>query len=86
MTSMEITLPDPLKRFVEEQVSKGEYATVSEYLGALIREAQRRADHHELEAMLLAGLQSPTSEMTAAEWSALRARVLSRSPELQGQE
>jgi antitoxin ParD1/3/4 len=86
MTSMEITLPEPLKLFVEEQVSKGEYATVSEYLGALIREAQRRADQHGLEAKLLAGLQSPTSEMTAAEWSALRARVLSRSPELQGQE
>jgi antitoxin ParD1/3/4 len=86
MTRMEITLPESLKLFVEGQVSGGEYGTVSEYLGALIREAQRRADRQELEAMLLEGLQSPTSKMTAVEWSELRERVLSRSPELQGHE
>jgi antitoxin ParD1/3/4 len=86
MTSMNISLPEPLKLFVEEQVSKGGYGTASEYLGDLIREAQRRADRQELEEMLLAGLQSPTSEMTADEWSALRDRIVSRSPELQGQE
>jgi antitoxin ParD1/3/4 len=40
MTSMEISLPEPLKLFVEEQVSKGGYGTASEYLGALIRDAQ----------------------------------------------
>ncbi len=85
MTSMNISLPEPLKLFVEEQVSKGGYGTASEYLGELIREAQRRADQHELEDMLLAGLQSPASEMTADEWSALRDRIVSRSPELQGQ-
>jgi antitoxin ParD1/3/4 len=86
MTSMIISLPEPLKLFVDEQVSKGGNSAASEYLGALIREAQRRADQHELEAMLLAGLQSPTSKMTADEWSALRDRVVARSPELQGQE
>jgi antitoxin ParD1/3/4 len=85
MTSMNISLPEPLKLFVEEQVNKGGYGTASEYLGELIREAQRRADQHKLEEMLLAGLQSPTSEMTADEWSALRDRIVSRSPELQGQ-
>ena len=86
MTSMNISLPEPLKLFVEEQVSKGGFRTASEYVGELIREAQRRADRHELEAQLLAGLHSPTSEMTTDEWSALRDRILSRSPELQGQE
>jgi antitoxin ParD1/3/4 len=86
MTSMNISLPEPLKLFVEEQVSKGGYSTASEYLRDLIREAQRCADRQELEGRLLAGLQSPTSEMTAAEWSALRDRILSRSPELRGQE
>ena len=43
MTSMNISLPEPLKLFVEEQVSKGGYGTASEYLGDLIREAQRRS-------------------------------------------
>jgi antitoxin ParD1/3/4 len=70
MTSMNISLPEPLRLFVDEQVSEGRYSTASEYLGALIREAQRLADQHELEAMLQADMQSPTSEMTAGEWSA----------------
>ena len=83
---MNISLPEPLRLFVEEQVSKGGYSTASEYLGALIRGAHRRALLHELEAMLQAGRQSPTCEMTADEWSAVRDRVVSRSPELQGQE
>ena len=86
MSSLEITLPEPIKLFVKEQVSKREYCTVSEYLGALISEARRRADQLELESMLLSGFQSPTIEIAAADWSAMRDRVLSRSPELQGQE
>ena len=84
MTSMSVSLPEQPKLFVEEQVRKGGYSTASEYLGELIREAQRRADQVDLEAKLLAGLQSPASEMTDDEWSGLRGRILSRSPELLG--
>ncbi len=86
MTSMNISLPEPLKLFVDEQVGKGGYRTVSDYLLELIREAQRRADRQELEAKLLAGLQSPTGEMSADEWIGLRERILVRSPELRDQE
>ncbi|MFI5455276.1 MAG: type II toxin-antitoxin system ParD family antitoxin [Isosphaerales bacterium] len=82
MTSMNISLPEPLKLFVEKQVSKGGYSTASEYLRELIREAQGRTDRQELEAKLLAGLQSPASEMTSDDWTALRERILTRSPEL----
>ena len=84
MTSMNISLPEPLKLFVEEQVSKGGYSTASEYLRELIREAQRRTDRQELEGKLPAGLQSPTSEMSSDDWTELRERVLTRSPELRG--
>ena len=64
MTSMNISLPEPLKQFVEDQVSKGGYSTVSEYLRELIRQAQRIKEREELEAKLLEGLNSPTLEMT----------------------
>ena len=47
-----------------------------------LQEAQRQKEREELEAGLLAGLQSPTSEMTADDWTALRERILNRSPEL----
>jgi antitoxin ParD1/3/4 len=85
MTSMNISLPESLKVFVETQVNQGGYSTASEYLRDLIREAQRRESRRELEAKLVAGLQSPTSEMTADEWAALRERILERSPELRGE-
>jgi hypothetical protein len=53
-------------------------------LSELIREAQRRTDRQELECKLLAGLQSPTSEMSSDDWTELRERILTRSPELRG--
>src|ERR1700747_1455047 len=82
MTSMNISLPEPLKLFVEEQVSKGGYSTASEYLRELIREAQRRTERREWEAKLLAGLQSPSGELTADDLAALRERILARGPEI----
>lgn len=85
MTSMNISLPDTLRSFVEEQVRGGGYSTASEYLRELIRQAQRRQERQDLEARLLAGLQSPTSEMTSDDWAALRNRILERSPELRGE-
>ncbi len=85
MTSMNLSLPEPLKLFVDQQVTKGGYCTVSEYVLELIREAKRRTDRQELEAKLLAGTQSPTAEMSAGEWTQLRERILARSPELRDQ-
>jgi len=84
MTSMNISLPDTLRSFVEEQVRGGGYSTASEYLRELIREAQRRQERQDLEARLLSGLQSPTSEMTSDDWATLRGRILERNPELSG--
>ena len=37
MQTMNISLPDPMKHFVEEQVSMGGYSSVSEYVRELIR-------------------------------------------------
>ena len=34
MTSMNISLPEPLKLFVEEQVSKGGYSTAANIYGS----------------------------------------------------
>ena len=37
MQSMNISLPDPLKKFVDGQISTGRYSSVSEYVRELIR-------------------------------------------------
>jgi antitoxin ParD1/3/4 len=84
MTTMNISLPDEMKVFIEAQMAQEGYASASEYLRTLIREEQRRRAKQALEAKLLEGLQSPASEMTDADWDALRQRIYERSPELRG--
>ena len=42
MQSMNISLPEPLKEFVDEQVDSGRYSSVSEYVRELIRDDERR--------------------------------------------
>ncbi len=39
MTTMNISLPDEMKAFVEDQMAHEGYASASEYLRALIRDA-----------------------------------------------
>jgi antitoxin ParD1/3/4 len=52
---MNISLPDELRDFVEEQVKRG-YGTSSEYVRELIRRDQ---DRLRLRSLLLAGAASP---------------------------
>lgn len=42
MSTMNISLPEPLKRFVDEQVKQRGYGTSSEYVRDLIRRDQER--------------------------------------------
>lgn len=57
MTSLNISLPDPLKAYVESRVSSGDYGTPSEFIRNLIRQdkEQRRS---RLENELLDALQT----------------------------
>jgi antitoxin ParD1/3/4 len=81
MTSMNISLPEALREFVEEQVATGGYGTASEYLRELIREDQKRRDRGKLEALLLEGLASPAREMTPEDWADIRGAVRQRLQE-----
>jgi antitoxin ParD1/3/4 len=72
MTTMNISLPDSLKDFVDSQV-KGGYGTTSEYLRELIRRDQDRV---RLRGLLLAGAASPaTTPADKSYFRTLRARV-----------
>jgi len=42
MQTMNISLPDKLKEFVDHQVGSGRYSSVSEYIRVLIREDEKR--------------------------------------------
>lgn len=58
MTTMNISLPDALKAFVDEQIANGTYSTASEFVRELIRQAQKQTAQERLEAALLEGLES----------------------------
>ena len=60
MGTMNISLPDSLKSFVDEQVTGQGYGTSSEYVRALIR-ADR--DRQRLRKLLLDGAASPTTSV-----------------------
>jgi antitoxin ParD1/3/4 len=78
MTTMNISLPDELKAFVDEQVAHDGYSTTSEYIRALIRDAQKEAAWHKLDKLIAAGLESGAPEEVNAEWFAERRRELER--------
>lgn len=77
MTTMNISLPDSLKSFVDEQVTQRGYGTSSEYVRELIR---KDADLLQLRGMLLKGAASaPTAPVDASYFSTLRERVQKRA-------
>ena len=77
MQTMNISLPDQLKDFVENQVGSGKYSSVSEYVRDLIRDDEKRKAQEGLEALLMEGLQSgKATEMTRQDWADIRAEAL----------
>lgn len=70
---MNISLPDSLKDFVDEQVAGRGYGTSSEYVRELIRRDQ---DRQRLRSLLLEGASSPSAgPADQAYFDELRARV-----------
>lgn len=73
MSTMNISLPDALKAFVDEQVSQRGYGSSSEYLRELIRKDQ---DRLQLRGLLLAGAASAAAAPAdGAYFERLRSRV-----------
>lgn len=73
MSTMNISLPDALKVFVDEQVQARGYGTSSEYVRELIRKEQ---DREHLRGLLLSGAASaPTEAVDARFFEGLRARI-----------
>lgn len=78
MESMNISLPEPLKRFVDEQIAAGRYSSASEYVRALIREDEKRKAQEHLDALLLEGLEGEDSPLTPEDWASIRSEAVAR--------
>jgi antitoxin ParD1/3/4 len=73
MGTMNVSIPDELKSFVDSQVSEGSYGSTSEYVRELIR---RDHDRRHLRAALLEGARSPVAGAAdAAYFAGLRDQV-----------
>lgn len=84
MASVNISLSDELKKYVESQIKGGSYGNVSEYFRSLIRDQQKRAAQERLEQLLLEGLESGNAgPMTKADWNELRQSAVHRAKKRQ---
>jgi antitoxin ParD1/3/4 len=76
MGTMNISLPDALKRFVDEQVAARGYGTSSEYVRELIRKDR---DRRHLRGLLLEGAESaPAAPADETFFDGLREQVRRR--------
>ena len=77
MSTMNISLPDSLKAFVDEQVSQRGFGTSSEYVRELIR---KDLDRRQLHNLLSDGANSETTRaVTPAYFERLRKKAINAS-------
>ncbi len=78
MQSMNISLPEPLKDFVDGQIASGRYSSASEYVRELIRDDEKRKAEERLETLLLEGLNGEESKFTRQDFAEIRAEALAQ--------
>ena len=79
LTSLNISLPQSLRDYVENQVRGLGYSTPSEYVRTLLREDRKRNAQEKLEALLLEGLESGKPiEITPEYWERKRRQLIER--------
>ncbi len=78
MQTMNISLPEPLKAFVDDQIAEGRYSSVSEYVRELIRQDEKLKAQERLDALLLAGLESDESPWTKQDIDDVRNEALAQ--------
>lgn len=63
MATMNVSLPDPMKAWVERQAESGRYGNASDYIRDLIRKDQERlAAFDQLQAAITQGIESGQPE------------------------
>lgn len=82
MATMNVSLPDPLKQFVDEEVREGGFASTSDYMRDLIRQRQREKAAALLRQLIAEGLASgPAKPVEPDYFERMRERARERSGE-----
>lgn len=77
MTSLNISLPEAMREWVDDRVAQGGYGTASEFVRELIRDAQKQESNERLAEALLEGDDRPPPgvKITRERWRRLRKRA-----------
>lgn len=79
MATMNVSLPDSMKDWVEAQTRTGRYSNASDYVRDLIRRDQERAEKiARMQALVTEGLESGISDQTMDDIAAAGRAELSR--------
>ena len=78
MDSMNISLPSPLKSWIDEQVAEGRYSNASEYVRELVCADEKAKARERLEMLLLEGLASEESDWVPGDIEAIRSATLAQ--------
>ena len=73
--TMNVSLPETLKAFVDQRVAERGYGSHSEYVRDLVRKDEMEAAKEQMRALIAAGLNSPPGKP----WSELRDDLLQRA-------
>jgi len=73
--TMNISLPDTLKAFVDQRVAVRGYGSHSEYVRDLVRRDELEAAKDQMRSLIAAGLNSPAGKS----WTGLRDELLQRA-------
>ncbi len=79
-TTVNVSMPAPMREYIEQKVVRHTYASASEYVRELVRRDMQREALDKVEALLLDGVRSPAAPMTAKDWEELR-HIARQSPE-----
>lgn len=77
MATLNISLPDAMREWIDAQVKAGEYANASDYIRDLVRHDQR--DRDSVRLALIEGEKSGRSERTVSEIARRTKRRLKRA-------
>ena len=85
MTTLNFSLPEDLKTWIENQVATGGYGNTSEYIRELVRLDRKHKSEERLEALLLEALDSLAGgkgiEITPEFWEKKRQDLIRRHNE-----
>jgi antitoxin ParD1/3/4 len=68
MDKLDISLPDQIQAFINEQIAVGGYNNASEYIQHLLLQEQERIAKKRVEMLLIEGIESGESIEATPEW------------------